>query len=210
MRLKILFVLAACLMFTGTQGCLTPGDDGPGSVVVNPPPGSLLLDSSVYAADALYANVWYRISPESMVTTVSFVNLGDLDRTSGFGRVVSQQIGSRLAQYGFAVVEGRIRNNMAYRVQEGEFMLSREAAKLLMTEHYAQAALVGAYTVSSDKVFVSVRLVSLESGALIGAYEYYVQNRGEVAELATDDAGFSGWEQNVRRKPAFSGPSQVQ
>lgn len=210
MRYTLLIILAACLAFSGASGCVTPGDDGPGSVVVNPPPGSLLLDSSVFAADALYANVWNRIGPDSMVTTVSFVNLGDLDRTSGFGRVVSQQIGSRLAQYGFAVVEGRLRNAMAYRVKEGEFMLSREAAKLLITEYSAQAALVGAYTVSSDKVFVSVRLVSLESGALIGAYEYYVQNRGEVAELATDDAGFSGWEQAVRRKPAFAAPAMAQ
>ena len=96
-------------------------------------------------------------------------------------------------------------------VRHGEFLLTRDSARLLATEYEAHAALVGVYSLAGDKVFVSARVVRLADNALLGAYEYYVPLRGEVNQLLSSGSGGRGgdaiWNRYGRREPAFSGGS---
>lgn len=177
----------------------------PAYTTIDPPPGSTLLDASTYAADALHANLWQRLGPYATIVSVNLVNLDDLRDSSGFGRLASQQIASRLAQYGYWVVEGRLQDHLSYRIGEGEFMLTREATRLLVSEYEAQAALVGTYSITSGKVFVSVRVVSLDQSTVLASYEYWLRNGGETAQLLARNRVDPGdvWNRLSTRPPAF-------
>ena len=177
---------------------------------VDPPAGSSVLDSSTYAGDALAKVLENRLQAGSMIMVTNLVNINDLRATSTLGRLAPQQIGSRLAQYGYAVVESRLRSSMAMSVNRGEFLLSREAAQLMAAEYGAQAALVGTYAITGGRVFISVRVVSLETQAVLGAYEYYLANGSEARQLAADDDSYlqdGTFEQYVGRRSAFESPS---
>ncbi|THB63449.1 MAG: hypothetical protein D6E12_16995 [Desulfovibrio sp.] len=202
-RLSLFAIVMALLL----AGCSSAP---PAYTTIDPPPGSTMLDGATYAADALHANLWNRLGPYATIVAVNLVNLDDLEDSSGFGRVVSQQVASRLAQYGYWVVEGRIQDHLSYRPHQGEFLLTREAGQLLMNEYSAQAALVGSYSVTSGKVFVSVRVVNLEQSTVVAAYEYWLRNGGETSELlASDNVDPQGtWERLHRRPSAFEEPQE--
>lgn len=171
--------------------------------------GSVLVASSHYAADVLHNMLSARLSKESPVLVASMVQLDDLEKTSGLGRVVMQQVGSRLSQYGYRIVDSRLRSSMVMRPHEGEFMLSRDVARLMQTEYAAQAVLVGSYTESLSAVYFSLRLIRLDDGAVVAAHEYYLPNRGEVRNLLRQDRRGTGdgstWASFAGRPEAYAG-----
>lgn len=178
--------------------------------LVDPAPGSIVADSSTYAADALFTNLAWRLDRASLVLASSFVNLANLDETSGFGRLVSNQIGSRLAQYGFSIVETRLRTDLAMRQRQGEFLLTRDAAKAAARQFGATAALVGTYAPAGKRLHVSARIVRLEDSAVLAAYDYSLPLKGEVRSLM----GATGEPNAVlnrfgTREPAFAGAART-
>ena len=165
----------------------------PQSMAVNPPPGSLMLTSNTYAGDALHKMLLLRMGSGGGILTTSFVDIHDLNRTSAFGRVASQQVGSRLGQYGFRVIEARIANTLSMTPgpggNAGEFMLTRESARLLADTYDANAVLVGCYSDYGNTIFVSVRVVRLSDNTIMGAYEYHVPRDADVGALLAGSGG---------------------
>lgn len=186
-RLSLLLVLILLLL------SVVAAMAGPGATPRQPaqieaslaafPQGSLLTGTSQMAADALHQVMAGRVSKDSPVLVTVMVELDDLQKTSTFGRVVMQQVGSRLSQYGYRLVESRLGQNMIIRPREGEFMLTREVARLMQTQYAAQAVLVGSYVETPVTVYCSLRLIRLDDGAVVGAYEYQLPNSGEVRSM---------------------------
>lgn len=173
---------------------------------------SPLTISSMRAADALSSLMASRISRESPVLVTSMVALDNLGVTSQLGRLTMQQIGSRLSQYGYRVIDSRLARDMVMRQGEGEFMLTRDTARLLQTQYSAQAVLVGSYAVTSGTVYVSLRLVRLDDAAVVAAYEYDLPYRGEVKAMLKKErqAQTEGvWAYYVRRPQAFEDGQMV-
>ncbi|CAK7071318.1 MAG: hypothetical protein DELT_01901 [Desulfovibrio sp.] len=164
----------------------------PQSMAVNPPPGSLLLTYNTYAGDALHKMLLLRMGSGGGILTTSFVDIHDMNRTSAFGRVSAQQVGSRLGQYGFRVIEARLANSMSMTPgpgnNAGEFMLTRETARLLADTYDANAVLVGCYSDYGNTIFVSARVVRLSDNTVMGAYEYYVPRDADVSLLLSGSA----------------------
>lgn len=174
--------------------------------LVNPPEGSTLAHANTFAGDALENMLRGRVNKTSGILVATMVNLDNLDETSSFGRLVMQQVGSRLGQYGYRIVDVRLRADMAI-TPEGEFMLSRDVAKLMQSNYGAEAALVGTYSVAAGKVYCSVRVLRLSDSAVVGAYEYYLPRRGDTARLLRGNGnGAVGY---ALRQPAFSSPPPV-
>ncbi len=199
-------LLAGCGSSTAANSPMPPL---PAAMTVDSPPGSDMLTANIYAGDALSSMLLRRTSSGSGIVAASFVELDDLDQTSGFGRLASQQVGSRIGQHGFRVLEARIGAELRMDVRHGEFLLTRDSVRLLATEYEAHAALVGVYSPAGDKVFVSARVVRLADNAVLGAYEYYVPLRGEVSQLLSAGSGGRGgdamWNRYGRRESAFGG-----
>lgn len=175
---------------------------------VDPPGGSYMLTVNTFAGDALHKMLLLRMGSNGGILTTSFVDLHDFDKTSAFGRIVSQQIGSRIGQYGFRVIEARLASTLSMTPRAGEFMLTRETARLLEDSYDAGAVLVGTYSDLGNNIFVSARVVRLSDNAIMAAYEYTLPRDADVNRLLTGGGhGIDGdgvWSRHARRTPAFS------
>jgi TolB-like protein len=185
----------------------------PHDMPVDPPAGAAMLTANTYAGDALSAILLQRVGSGSGILTATMVNMEDMDASSPFGRTAMQQIGSRVAQHGFKVIEVRLTNEMRMELKNGEFMLSRDTARLLARDHDAHAVLVGVYSRSATRVFISTRVIRLVDNAVIAAYEYYLPLSNDAGyllgnSLNSPDGGKSAdalWSQYARRGQAFAG-----
>lgn len=179
----------------------------PHAVSVNPPGGAMMLSGNTMAGDALGQMLLPRVGSGGAILAASLVDMDNFDKSSAFGRASMQQIGSRLSQHGFRVLEPRLGASLRFEKRQGEFMLTRDTMRLLMNEHDAHAALVGTYSESKDKVFVSVRVVRLGDSAILGAYEYYLPKNEDVETLLGAASHVPGgnhlWRKYATREPAF-------
>lgn len=131
------------------------------------------------AADALLAQV--ALDPAQPVIVATVVQLDRLDASSRLGRLVSEQLGSRLVQRGLRVTELRMRESLALRPGQGELLLSRQAQEVARAQA-AQAVLVGTYAVAPQAVYVSLKLVGV-GNAVLSAHDYALAMDGNVRGL---------------------------
>ncbi len=102
----------------------------------------------------------------------SFVNIDDLQQSSTFGRIVAEQIGSRIAQKGYKVIELKLRTSSVFVQQHtGELLLSRELREISL-QHDAYAVVVGTYAASKEIVYVTAKLVRTEDNVILSSSDY--------------------------------------
>ena len=139
----------------------------------NPQPYSSILESSYHAAESLGKGLQLRnYGTNRPILVASFVNIDDLNQSSTLGRIISEQVASRLAQQGFQIIETKLRQGSIF-VQKGkgEFLLSRDLLNLSSNQG-AQAVLVGTYAVSEHFIFISSRVVRTKDSSVISGYDY--------------------------------------
>ncbi|MDR2050686.1 MAG: hypothetical protein LBQ63_02810 [Deltaproteobacteria bacterium] len=179
---------------------------------ISPPGRALMLRANIRAGDSLGRILLSRLGSASGILVATMVDLDDFDKTTPLGRVVMQQISSRLSQHGFKVLEPRLSSTLRFDKKSGEFMLTRESLLLLAGNHDAHAVLVGTYSLGRDRVFLSVRAVRLQDSAVLAAYEYYLPRSDDVAALLEQEASgvaYNGdelWRRYAERERAFRAP----
>jgi TolB-like protein len=135
-------------------------------------PATDLITTHYGVADGLRAAMIHPELAEHPLLMASFVPLDDLDQTSPLGRVIPQQIGSRLVQHGIQVVDVRLRSNtLLIRDKQGEFALSRELHKINQDVN-AYSVLTGTYTVVYGNVYVTAMILRAADGAVLAALDY--------------------------------------
>lgn len=218
LRCAVLLLLAVSLVGCGRGRGVDQNGVMQGSVPANPPEGSTMLDANLHAGDVLARMLVKRMEAPGGILVTSLVDLDHLDHTNSFGRLATQQIGSRLGQQGFRVVESRLTENMSMSVKNGEFMLSRDTRELLAQDHNAAAVLVGTFANADARLFISVRIIGLARNTVIAAYEYFLPMNGDTETLFYAGGGDGGgadasnngatvriWQQYAKRQPAFGG-----
>lgn len=207
-------VLTACGQKTpGPEAGLSPERSGtqasqrlPHAVGLNPPGGAMMLSGNTQAGDALGDMLLLKVGSGSGILMTTMVDLENFDKSSALGRASMQQIGSRLSQHGFKMLEARLGSNLRFEKRQGEFMLTRDSLKVLADTYDAHAVMVGTYSESKDKVFLSVRVVRLQDSAVLGAYEYYLPKNEDVEALmgvSRVPGGNHLWGRYVSRELAF-------
>jgi len=150
------------------------------------------------AAKALVCNLNVGIPAKEPILVASFVNVDDVSRSTTFGRLLSEQIGGEVANFGFNVKEMKLRRDSVFiQSREGEFLLSRDM-KLISDEHQASAVIVGTYAVARDTIYVSARIVRVADNTIISGHNFTVplgwntrallERSGELADVG--GAGF--------------------
>ena len=129
-----------------------------------------LVGSSHRAADSLIKKAGVRLDTQRSIAAASFVNIDNLSESSSFGRIVSQQLASRLSSHGFQIIEMLLRKSVYIQQQAGEFLLSREL-KNISKEHNVQAAIVGTYGVGKNSVYVTAKIVDSASSIVISSHD---------------------------------------
>lgn len=146
---------------------------------------SVLISAAYDAVDSLVKNQTKTplIAPGGkrvLVTTV--VELNNLEKSSAFGRLLAEQMASRLAQIGISVSELKLRGNLFVSPGQGELILSREIREISSNQN-ADAVLVGTYTDAGDAVYVTVKLVRATDSTVSSAYNFLVVKSQTYATL---------------------------
>lgn len=203
-------ILTACSSATPDAGGGAARNSLPGAmphaVSVNPPGGALMLSANTVAGDALGQELLPKVGSGSAILVTTMVDMENFDKSTAFGRTSMQQVGSRLSQHGFRVLEPRLGSSIRFEKREGEFILTRDSMKLLADNYNVHAVMVGTYSESLDKVYLSVRVVRFSDNAILGSYEYYLPKNGDVEALmgvARVPGGNHLWSRYSARESAF-------
>ena len=136
-----------------------------------PTPDADIIASSHQAAEALIQESLENLSPSKPLLAASFANIDNLDQTSSFGRIISQQFATAFSNRDFQLVEMLLRKDVYIKQQGGEFLLSREV-KALGEVHDAQAVIVGTYAVGRNSVFITAKVIDVQRSTVIAAHDY--------------------------------------
>ncbi|MBF0285361.1 MAG: hypothetical protein HQL51_12990 [Magnetococcales bacterium] len=144
-----------------------------------------LISMSHSIADALVGELrknqpsFHRRSP---IMVATFVSLGNLESSSELGMVLADQVASRFTQQGYAVVEARLRKQMAIHEGKGEFILSRDIDNIA-AEYKASAVLVGNYSRTKDVLYLTAKLVQLKDHQVMASVNAKMPLTGSADEL---------------------------
>lgn len=130
-----------------------------------------MIATSHKAAENLMEQASYLKNDLRPILITSVANITDLDSSSAFGLMVSEQVGDRFAQFGFPVIDLRTRKDVKVQENNGEYMLSRDIQKI-SKKHAAGAVLLGTYAVGRERVFVSTRLVRAADNRILSSYDF--------------------------------------
>jgi len=123
------------------------------------------------AVDKLVAAPAIPIDRNVPVLIATVVNIDSLNQSSRLGRLISEQVATRLTQRGYHVVEMKLRNNVYIREGSGELLLSRDVREL--TKSYnAQVVVVGNYAVAAGYVYLTLKAVTATDNRVIAAVNY--------------------------------------
>ncbi len=142
-----------------------------------------LITTSYKATDKLLKGVKdiHHLEPRSNgsytkqpILVTSFVSIDNVQQSSTLGRVIGEQIGSRLAQRGYKVIEMKMRTSNVF-VQErtGELLLSRELREISF-QHDAYAVVVGTYGAGKESIYVTAKLIRAKDSVILSSYDYYM------------------------------------
>ncbi len=158
-----LAVLTGCAMVTPTIQCTTS-----------------INELSYSVAQQLKSGLSREDADKSIVVT-SMVNLDDMAEVSPIGRLVSELVGTRLAQLGVQVVEPRLKGGISI-AKGGEQVLSRDA-KDLATKLNAHAYVTGTVSKMQGKYFFNARLVRVKDSKILAAYDVCLTGKVKEAGL---------------------------
>ncbi|SVC63495.1 uncharacterized protein METZ01_LOCUS316349 [marine metagenome] len=124
---------------------------------------------------------------EKPIIVASLVDVSDLEQSSVLGRIVGEQISSRLTQLGYTTQEMRFRGNILVREGDGELALSRDVQKISKA-HEAQAVVTGVYAVADNTVYVTLRLIRAHDSLVISSFDYSLPKNENISSLLAMDS----------------------
>lgn len=137
-----------------------------------------LIGANYRAADALIKRDRHlQFNSNKPILITSFVNIDDVQRSSTFGLTLAEQIGSRITQRGYKVIEMKMRTSSIFMrgsrfpQDQGEFVLSRELHDI-SRQHDAYAIVIGTYAESKRRVYVTAKMINTENNVILASYDY--------------------------------------
>lgn len=127
------------------------------------------------------------VGDEYRIVVTTFVNLNHLYRTSGFGRVMAEQMISEMQQSGIEVIDVRMTPSIQILEGYGEYGLSRDMAELSYVQN-AQAVVVGTYTISNGQVIINARLLQQSNGLVLSSGSIALQMDDLICGFLQDEA----------------------
>ena len=134
------------------------------------------------AADALALQLRGKLGDEKPLIMATLVNIDALEQTSMLGRLVSEQLSTRLAQGGMKMLEMKLRNSVYLKRGQGELMLTREIGEVA-SAHNAQAVVVGSYAETRDAVFINVKVIQPSTNLVLAGHDYVLAKEGTVRSM---------------------------
>ena len=145
-----------------------------------------LVGTSHQVVDRLVDTSQQLLDKGKPIIVASLVNVSDLQESSVLGRIVAEQIRSRLTQLGYVTQELRYRGSVLVRAGNGELVLSRDV-KNISDVQQAQAVVAGVYAVAENNVYLTLRILRAEDGTVISSADYALPKGEDVTSLLDSD-----------------------
>lgn len=108
-----------------------------------------------------------------MIVVSTLVNVDDLNQTSAFGRIVSDQIASVFNNAGYRIMGMEMPTAVFVKEEDGMLHLSDETREIL-EKHNASALVVGVFAAGRRTAYVSLRIVDLATKNIISFTDFSV------------------------------------
>ncbi len=147
-----------------------------------------IRNANYEAAETLASNLKaQKIDPDELIVLSTFVDVDDLGRSTTLGRLIPQQISSRLAQKGWRTVEIKdMPPQIEVREGSGEFALSRRVEPVNKRDT-GYAVLAGTYAVGANTVMVNARIIRSKDHVVLAGADYDLPATLNVQKLAEVD-----------------------
>ena len=126
-------------------------------------------------AEQLVANIEEPYLTRAVALPTSFVNLNNMNQTSTFGRLMSEQLFYEFNQRGFPICEYRLADTITVTPLKGETLLSRAMGAVQM-QTPGSVAVVGTYHAEREAIFVNARLVHPTNGTVLRTASMVLEN----------------------------------
>lgn len=171
MNTKLIYVLATATALALSACVQTPYAVTNKNEVRYSAPSSPFISNNYKATNALIAQLDGKLNPSQPMIIATIVNIDDLNSSSTFGRLVSEQVSARFSQANFSMIEMKFRDFVYMKQDQGEFLLTREIKDVAKT-HNAQAVIVGTYAISGEDVFVNLKVIQPANNVVLAVYDY--------------------------------------
>ncbi|MEC4718205.1 FlgO family outer membrane protein [Noviherbaspirillum sp. CPCC 100848] len=131
-------------------------------------------------ADSLHKSIG-KEDREKTVLLGSIVNLDDVNEVSPLGRLVGEQLGSRLAQHRVKIAEPKIRN-VVVSSKSGEHSVSREA-KEIATRSNAYAFVTGTVTKMQGRYYFNAKMIRVSDSQVLATADVCLTGKIREAGL---------------------------
>lgn len=159
-------------------GCATPKEEPDYSTVSS----NQFIASNYRAADGLLTQLNGKLAADKPLIMATIVNIDALEQTSTLGRLISEQVSTRMAQGGLSMLEMKLRNSVYLKRNQGELMLTREIGEVA-TAHNAQAIVVGSYAETSDMVFINIKVIQPNTNFVLAGQDYVLAKEAIVRSM---------------------------
>lgn len=159
--------LAMPLSLAGCETVLLGGAAG-GLIAMQNGETINLTEMNYAVADYLAGQTLNILNKRTPIGLGVLSDAGEPQITSAFGRLVPEQIGTRLSQLGYNV-----------QIEYTDLFEGQKAPKM----QTPKALLTGTYTSGIKETDVNVRLVNLTSGQIIGSFDYVVPMTKDMQTL---------------------------
>ncbi|MDX8127824.1 FlgO family outer membrane protein [Methylomonas sp. OY6] len=132
-----------------------------------------LVEVSYEAVDQLLLDLREPLPRGSLVVINSLVNVGELEQTLAFGRIVSDQISSAFHRSGYRVMGMELPTEIFAKNEAGILQLP-DKTKEALNNVGAKAVVVGSFAPGYNNVYVSLRVVDIASQNVISSTDYSV------------------------------------
>ncbi|MFC1515650.1 FlgO family outer membrane protein [Thermodesulfobacteriota bacterium] len=142
-----------------------------------------IISDSYRAADVLLDRAPDEITTDTPFLVTSFVNINNLEESTTFGRLLSEQIASKVSQNGFRVKEIKLSDGSLFVIKgSGEFVLSRRLENIRASFN-SNYVIVGTYSVGYESVYVSSRIVRIDDSVIVSSYDFKIRGDDDLWEL---------------------------
>ena len=132
-----------------------------------------LVDVSYDAVDDLLDNLSQPIPKGSLIVVSTLVNADDLNQTSAFGRIVSDQIASAFNKSGFRI-KGMEMPTANFVKEEGGLLQLTDETKETLRKNNVNALVAGVFAAGRENAYVSLRVIDIASKNVISSTDFNV------------------------------------
>jgi TolB-like protein len=134
---------------------------------------SAFIDANYAATDALVRAFPVGEWAKTPIIVATVVDVDNLDASSTMGRMITEQVASRLAQRGYQPYELKLRGNLFVRAPSGELLLSREVSRVAQ-QHNAPVVVVGTFGRARSTVYVGLKAVQVSDNRILAGNDYAI------------------------------------